>query len=275
MAEGEELVMRNNWSVSLNHPCGRLLCVEDWCRPRSDSERLRDVELWFVWRGSGWMQTANRRFDLRPGFCAIMRPGGIYDAGHNPADPLGITFIHFSVFPQQDGPAVATIPHDWPEFFSLQDVDYFDAATRRIRDLHGPRPNVAAGLLQAVLLDLLDQPTRNNPLSSTQAAHQRQISQLVADIRTQPHRLPTVEQMAEQVGLSEAHFSRIFHQAMGQTARDFLVETRLHAARELLSTTDLSIGAIAERLGYADIYFFSRQFKRKTGITPTDYRRTR
>ena len=47
--------------------------------------------------------------------------------------------------------------------------------------------------------------------------------------------------------------------------------SRMNYARELLTTTSLPIGEIAERCGYESNIYFSRQFKRKIGMTPTEY----
>jgi hypothetical protein len=53
---------------------------------------MTDVELWLVWRGRGWKPSHDRTFDLLSGFYALMRPCGIYDAGHDEAHPLGIIY---------------------------------------------------------------------------------------------------------------------------------------------------------------------------------------
>jgi len=53
-----------------------------------------------------------------------------------------------------------------------------------------------------------------------------------------------------------------------------IIPYAMNKARQLLRQSDLSIGQIAEATGYRDVYFFSRQFKFKTGQTPTKYRMT-
>jgi AraC-like DNA-binding protein len=56
------------------------------------------------------------------------------------------------------------------------------------------------------------------------------------------------------------------------THADFIVEARLNRARQLLLESTLSVSQIADELGYEDVFFFSRQFKERTGRTPTEYR---
>lgn len=54
--------------------------------------------------------------------------------------------------------------------------------------------------------------------------------------------------------------------------KDFCIRARVFRARELLLETDLSVEQIAVNLGYADMFFFSRQFKAWTGQSPNYWR---
>ncbi len=259
-------------SLRLNEPCGRIVCGPGWTRTRENSLRLADAELWLVWRGRGWMATRDRKLALFPGFCALMRPGGIYDAGHDEAQPLGITYIHFQAGPGRKRPEAA-----WPEFFEVDDLDFYDAATRRIVQLFHGAPETAAALLRGLLLDLLrlppgPRPGRGNSAPPPFGIHRQRIARLTASLHAAPGRLPGVEEMARELHMSPAHFGRVFRAATGRAPRDFLIETRLSRARHLLAETSLPVGEIAERLGYADVFFFSRQFKEKTGVSPRQYR---
>lgn len=215
------------------------------------------------------MRTRERTFSLLPGFCALMRPGGIYDAGQDDAHPLGITYIHFNL--NEEGSATSALP-SWPEFYQVHDLDYMEALTRRIVQLWRDAPQPATELLKAVLSDLLQRPALRFGVSSLPIHHQRRIAEMIAAIHAQPGSLPSVKDMAQRMNMSPEHFSRVFHKVTGQSPRDFLLHTRMMRARHLLAETDLSIADIAEQLGYADLFFFSRQFKQKVGTPPSVYR---
>ena len=79
--------------------------------------------------------------------------------------------------------------------------------------------------------------------------------------------------MARRLHCSPDHFTRTFRAATGQTPQRFVVAARIAAAKSLLRTSSLSVTAIADSLGYGDVYFFSKQFRRETGVPPTAYRR--
>ncbi len=270
------LSIPTHWSVQTRDPCWRLDCPPAWDRPRDHSLRLADMELWLVRKGHGWMKTLTQTFSLMPGFCVLMRPGGIYDAGQDDARPLGITFIHFTVQVRMKDRMVACPSGElaaWPEFYQLGDIDYLDAVTRRIVHLAHQKSDVANELLKGVLLDILHRPALHDTSPSLHYLHESGISAMVAEIQSGAGALPDVSAMARRTGLSQAHFSRVFHKITGQSPRDFLLQTRMTKARHLLTGTGLSINEIAERLGYADIFFFSRQFKEKVGLPPSAYRK--
>jgi AraC-like DNA-binding protein len=256
-------------ALQLNDPCGRAACAPGWTRTRENSLRLTDMELWFVWRGQGWMRTRKMEMPLYPGFCCLMRPGGIYDAGHDDAHPIGITFIHFSTAKGRALPC-----RDWPEFYDLDDLDFYNASTRRIIRLFHSAPDVAAELLRGLLMDVhrLPPPFSNSATNARAGFHRQRITELMAALSTDAGPLPSVESWAREMHLSPAHFSRVFKSVTGQSPRDFLIGARLSQARHLLSESNLSVGEIADRLDYADLFFFSRQFKQKTGLSPLQYR---
>ena len=82
-----------------------------------------------------------------------------------------------------------------------------------------------------------------------------------------------VATMVEMSGLPERSFNRRFFRATGQSPMDYVQSLRLEEAKQMLETTDLSIEALANEIGYEDPSSFSRLFRRKTGATPAQYRK--
>ncbi|MEY8336933.1 helix-turn-helix domain-containing protein [Lachnospiraceae bacterium 62-35] len=83
-----------------------------------------------------------------------------------------------------------------------------------------------------------------------------------------------LEDVAEQFHLHPNYFSRLFKLRTGVTFRDYLRNTRIEKARELLSDPSLKINQIALLVGYKDTAHFNRAFKDLTGTTPSHYRKT-
>jgi len=88
-----------------------------------------------------------------------------------------------------------------------------------------------------------------------------------------PQRL-TLAQLADRVGLSIPHFCARFKQLFGVPPIAYLLHLRLHMAASLLRDTTLSVTEVSRRIGYRDVYYFSRHFKRQFGVSPKRTRRT-
>lgn len=79
--------------------------------------------------------------------------------------------------------------------------------------------------------------------------------------------------LAEQAGMSEFHFNRLFKRATGVPPSQYQIKLRLDAARRLLRETNKSIITIANDVGYSNPSHFAQLFRKEAGLSPTDYRR--
>lgn len=75
-------------------------------------------------------------------------------------------------------------------------------------------------------------------------------------------------EIAQIVSLSPYHFTRLFKGATGLTPRQYVLHCRVEEAKRLLTTEDLSIEEVAQRVGFVDRSHLSRHFRRIVGITP-------
>lgn len=80
------------------------------------------------------------------------------------------------------------------------------------------------------------------------------------------------EDIAGHVYLNPDYLTRVFKKETGLSISDYVMGQRLGMAADLLSSTDLPVGAIAAKVGYANFSHFSRMFKKHTGLGPIEYR---
>ena len=78
--------------------------------------------------------------------------------------------------------------------------------------------------------------------------------------------------MADHFGISTYSLSRLFKNHVGVGFSEYVTAKRLEAARELLLTTDESVGQIAAAVGIPNANSFSRLFKANVGLTPVKFR---
>lgn len=83
----------------------------------------------------------------------------------------------------------------------------------------------------------------------------------------------SLDSVSEILNINASYFSVLFKRVLGVNFVDYLTELRMNAAKELLVDPMRSTAEVAGMVGYESANYFTRAFKKKTGMTPTDYRR--
>ncbi|WGF87536.1 helix-turn-helix domain-containing protein [Marinivivus vitaminiproducens] len=269
-------------SVRVNG-AGRVRCAPGWNLAADWSARLVDFDLWFVWAGTGHMRlSSGATIGLRPGTCLWMRPGGTYLAQQDARNRLGVTYLHFDLLPRAAGVSgpVGELP---AEVHMVADIGRFDAIMRRavtlvrpVRPAHDPAHGalIAAHLLTSLLIEI-DAPTSDRAPAAPAIRTDRsaRILALAEGIVEDPTSATSVAALADSVACSPDHFTRLFREILGCSPQAFIIRAKIERVRQLLLETNMSIGEIAASLRYDSPYFLARQFKQRTGCTPSHYRR--
>lgn len=82
----------------------------------------------------------------------------------------------------------------------------------------------------------------------------------------------SLEQLAQNLNYSTAYLSRLIKKETGSTFSELLQELRIQKAKDLLRKSEVKINSVAVQTGYSDISYFISVFKKKTGVTPNEYR---
>lgn len=77
--------------------------------------------------------------------------------------------------------------------------------------------------------------------------------------------------LSRQCNISEVYFRKLFTEQYKKTPKQYIIDIRIDKAKQLLTDGILKINFIAEKCGFSNPYHFSRTFKEKTGLTPTEY----
>lgn len=84
----------------------------------------------------------------------------------------------------------------------------------------------------------------------------------------------TVAGLANLCHVSEVYFRRLFKETFGVSPGDYVIRLRLETAANYLEHGDMTVGEIAEAVGYTSVSYFDKEFKKAYGETPLRYRRT-
>ncbi|MGA1530045.1 MAG: helix-turn-helix domain-containing protein [Kiritimatiellia bacterium] len=245
------------------------LCEADWQWHHRVSEWQREssLMLWLVTGGKAALKSRFGPFDVRRGRFYVM-PAFLsdYHGTHDPGDPLHVCWAYVSV----RGPRGKRIKAAGLEGIPFQ-TELSDLAVV----LHLMRRLISAGdeLRPHWLRVMLDEVRQQ--ASALQASRRNPwIQELGREIQADPGRFHDLDDMLAERKMTRDHLIRLFKEQYRVTPGEFLIRSRMDRARGLLAVSNLTVKEIAARLGYRDAFSFSRQFKARTGQSPTVFRRT-
>ncbi len=223
--------------------------------------------------GYGWLEAEGLEYRIGPGDIVICRDSASHGYGADPGNPWSVYWAYFkgksasdyfnSVFSPK-GRHVVRIGYD--SFLE----QYFRNIILTMEKGYAPNYMLhVSNLLKAIFshtIIMLEPPGRNSGKES-------EFEELIRYMLENLHKTLTLNQIAKKAGMSKDHFTKVFSKRYGYTPVDYFIRMKMQKACELLVTTGHTIYQIAGGLGYNDCYYFSRLFKKKTGISPGQFRR--
>ena len=244
---------------------------EEACQPsHAYGPHVRDhVLIHFVASGNGIFHCGGRVYPVEAGQGFLILPGEetFYQASeHTPWHYAWVNFYgneadeifshmgistEFPVFTVKNGGEIVEVMRNMP--------------TERSSDIE-KNLDFSARLYELMSLLMKNKATSEGGENAYLASAKRYIkSHYFEDI--------TVENISSHIGISRKYLFAIFKKYLGVSPKDYIVSYRMRRAEEFLGDESLSVGNIAYSVGYKDPLTFSKMFKMKTGMSPSEYRR--
>jgi AraC-like DNA-binding protein len=123
----------------------------------------------------------------------------------------------------------------------------------------------------AALMDTDAAPTPS-PLTEPSSEMNRQIEHAIRWLTLQYSQPISIHQMSQSLGYHRTHFSKMFKQQTGLSPINFLHKIRMERAK-LFLLESLTVEQVASSVGFSDSLYFSKQFHKWSGQSPTEYRK--
>lgn len=231
-----------------------------------------------VLSGKGRFRTAEFEGELGPGDSFLIQPGQLNEYVSDEAEPWRYRWVAFAGSQAQALVAAAGLGPLTPVAHTGDDRSPRERCKAifecfRMRDASASM--AASGHLHLLLADLyaagengsFQQPARPD-------SHSDELVRLaIGYLSTQYAEPITIEAMAETLGYNRAYLSRLFKRQVGLSPVTFLTKLRIdHGKRLLRERPELTVEQIASSVGIQDALYFSKQFRRWHGQSPTEYR---
>lgn len=92
------------------------------------------------------------------------------------------------------------------------------------------------------------------------------------EMRRDPARDWDIDTISAEVHISRSHLQKSYRSCFGSSIMDELIHFRIAKARELLTDTDMTVTEVSAKCGYSSYCYFTKQFKKTVGMTPSEYR---
>ena len=251
--------------------CGISDCAPSW-RWTTAPGGFADYDLWAVFRGRGTLTPHTDAepvaVSVREGACFLLAPDISYTAEHEPTQPLLVINVHFD-FLDENGTILR--PYRLPEAKSIAAVPFFrELLMRTVSLFNSNRHDAASTFLAAALEEFRTSDALSH--AETDGAWTHIIHEICAEADS-AKKPPTLTYFAEKYGYSERYIGKMFQKIAKISYSEYMLNSRISKAKNLLRLTDEPLAVIAEETGFYDACHFSRTFKRITGASPFKFRR--
>ncbi|MDQ1913490.1 AraC family transcriptional regulator [Paenibacillus sp. GD4] len=165
----------------------------------------------------------------------------------------------------------SSLPHPWLQFHDKDHVLY-DLFLTLLTEYRQASPGYHV-IVQSLFHQIVAMLHRMSEQEDTALPGRQKIEEAIRFIRKRYHEDITLKEVAGHNYVSTSHLHKLIKQATGSTFTHYLQNLRIQRSCELLRTTDMTVQHIAEAVGYRDMKFFHRLFRKKTGMTPNEYRK--
>ena len=234
-----------------------------------------DVFIMFhVNSGAGLLETKPCTSGVEEGFGFVVFPDVTYRLSSIGEETMNITWVAFSGYRAEDYLGRAAI---WPARPVFEDVGgKFGKKMNRLYMLsHEPTNRYCK--MASVLYDIFGylRDMRSPVIEEGYKENLNYVAARAVNYIDHNYMHPiSVEKIADGMGITRKHLCHVFHKVLNVTPRQYIIFYRMEKACKMLRSTQQSVQEIAEAVGYANQFYFSKEFKRIVNMRPTEYRKS-
>ena len=232
-------------------------------------------ELFYVLSGEGAFYIEDDKIPVKADDLMIINPHVEHTEKTLPNDPMeyivfGVEGLAFSfIDPDQDN----TKGYSFYSYGSDKN-QFINFAQLMMREFHEKKPGfekVCHGLLQ-VLLVYISRKQNLSVISDSSFQLSKECALAKRYIDANYAKNITLDSLAEITHINKFYLAHSFTECIGQSPINYLTDRRLEACKELLTSSNLSVAQVASSFGFSSQSYFSQIFRKKTGMTPRQYR---
>lgn len=229
-------------------------------------------DLWYISEGEGRVHIDDQWHGFETGDLITIKLGNLFKGERTRNNPHRVTYVYLLPFGTKEHPLNRVLADVWPtklptrhrpeiaELFETLFNAYASDPKKNSLSIKG----LAFQLLDVVFKELHRMPDENKPRAYPNLLRAKRF------IETHYKDPLKLEDIVDQSGLGPSQLSAVFKHQLGCSPIEYLIRTRIREAKLLLARGEL-VKIVADATGFESQHYFSRMFKRKTGVTPSGF----
>ena len=155
------------------------------------------------------------------------------------------------------------------------DAQFIHSQTRELDRLARRKPAAFEWSIHVTITEILGRLLKSRGLLQRREAEvPKPLARAINRVMSDPYRDWKVTEVAREAGISRVGLQSMFREHRHESIHEFLLRMRMDQARQLLCDERLAIKEVSARLNFSNEFYFSRFFRKRTGMSPRDYRRS-
>lgn len=231
-----------------------------------------DYQILYISSGKATFYINGEPREVPAGHMVIYHPRSLQQYAHYLEDKPEVYWLHFTGEDAQTLIKEAGFSGDHILYTGIS-AKYQDLFLSMIKELQLPRPcsEELSSLYLRQLFLTLKRLKEEGGYKKTEI--KEEMEQAIHYFHENFTRDIQVEEYAKRLHMSTCWFIRSFKQYAGMPPGKYITSIRVNKAKELLESTDYTVGEIGTIIGYENPLYFSRIFKKQTGLSPAEYRK--
>lgn len=223
----------------------------------------------YILSGSGYIEVKGETFKVSANDVYIIEPGQDHTYYSDPKNPFKKIWINFysdiftEIFKYFDL-SNKTVFHNTETLELFEEIQNL----KKISNFSDDICYEVAPILFKILCVLATNNTNQISISKTAKLTKRYIDESI-------YSNTSLEDIANILNLSKAHIIREFTKNYGISPYNYLIEQKIATAKKMLILHNMNVNEISSQLGFEDSNYFSKLFKKKTGVSPLQYRKSK
>ncbi|APT44671.1 AraC family transcriptional regulator [Bacillus safensis] len=247
--------------------------------PHVEQQLSNTYCLLFSLKSSGFLFINDQKWRLKDDTLYTIMPNETFMLDTVPSQKHELYLIRFHIYVSHQHHIEAIsqekakpLLHAW-QFVHTDTFDQIHHSLSQMTELWGQNESTHSFQSQLMFQTLISQLlTHQQHMICDTAQALFKTKQYIDEHSDKPIRLNTLAEMA---GVSANHYSEQFKKQFGLSVTDYLMKKRLTRAKQLMAQGNDKLKNIAHEIGYQDPYYFSRLFKKKMGVSPSQYMKSR